>query len=338
MNTAPAAPGTASDPAAHSAVPDDVDLIVIAKEPVPGRVKTRLTPPFTPHQAAALAEAALKDTLACVAATPAVRRVLALAGSPGPWLPDGFDVIPQRGDGLDERLANAFDDAHRGRPLLLVGMDTPQLTSTLLATAAAALTSHDAAFGRAADGGFWLLGLRTPDATLLRGVPMSRPDTGHFQLCRLAEAALTVAHLPELTDVDTHKEAAQVAAQAPTTHFATTYRTLTTPLRTSDLTPETPANVHPQQAEPAHPHQPAEQPQPQPSQRRPSRTVRSGPIATDSPGPSAPRTGGMQKPPTREPSEQHEVSERHEAVGRDGAGGGPPDVLRLGPGTGGDRR
>ncbi len=64
-----------------------VTLLVIAKEPRPGRVKTRLTPPFTPGEAAALAEAALVDTLRAVAATPARRRVLVLDGEPGPWLP-----------------------------------------------------------------------------------------------------------------------------------------------------------------------------------------------------------------------------------------------------------
>lgn len=61
-----------------------VDLLVIAKEPRPGRVKTRLTPPFTPQEAAELAEAALADTLAAVAAAPAARRVLVLDGAPGP--------------------------------------------------------------------------------------------------------------------------------------------------------------------------------------------------------------------------------------------------------------
>ena len=58
-------------------------VVVIAKEPVPGRVKTRLTPPFTPEEAAALAEAALTDTLAAVAETTVARRVLALDGTPG---------------------------------------------------------------------------------------------------------------------------------------------------------------------------------------------------------------------------------------------------------------
>ena len=62
-------------------------VVVIAKEPIPGRVKTRLTPPFTPEEAAALAEASLTDTLAAVADTTVARRVLALDGTPGRWLP-----------------------------------------------------------------------------------------------------------------------------------------------------------------------------------------------------------------------------------------------------------
>ncbi|RSN40920.1 TIGR04282 family arsenosugar biosynthesis glycosyltransferase, partial [Actinomadura sp. WAC 06369] len=126
----------------------------------------------------------------------------------------GVGVIPQRGDGLDERLANAFAHADAGRPLVLLGMDTPQVTPALLAAAARALAGRDAVFGPAADGGFWLLGLRRPDARLLRGVPMSRPDTGAAQLARLRGAGLRVAALPELTDVDTPADAAAVAAAA----------------------------------------------------------------------------------------------------------------------------
>ncbi|GAA3032310.1 TIGR04282 family arsenosugar biosynthesis glycosyltransferase [Streptosporangium longisporum] len=195
-------------------------ILVIAKEPVPGRVKSRLTPPFTPAQAAGLAEAALADTLECVAATPATQRVLALEGLPGPWLPPGFVVIPQRGGGLDERLAAAFADAHRLRPgpAVLIGMDTPQITPALLEAATGALSCHDAVYGPAADGGYWLLGLRVPDPALVLGVPMSRPDTGRAQLERLA--GLRVFHLPELTDVDTAADARRVAAGAPGTRFA----------------------------------------------------------------------------------------------------------------------
>ncbi|MGW3405211.1 glycosyltransferase, partial [Streptomyces zhihengii] len=67
-------------------------LIVIAKAPAAGRVKTRLTPHFTPEEAAELARAALADTFAAVLATPAARRVLALDGLPGPWVPEGIEV------------------------------------------------------------------------------------------------------------------------------------------------------------------------------------------------------------------------------------------------------
>ena len=198
--------------------------VVIAKEPVPGRVKTRLTPPFTPAEAALLAEAALADTLAAVAASPVSRHVLALDGARGDWLPAGFDVIPQRGGGLDERLAAAFADTHATLPLpiVLVGMDTPQLTPHLLADAAGSLVSGeaDAVFGPATDGGFWLLGLRKPDRSLLAGVPMSRPDTGRKQIDRLTSAGLRVAMAPELTDVDTFREAELVAGTAPDSRFA----------------------------------------------------------------------------------------------------------------------
>ncbi|GAA4228213.1 DUF2064 domain-containing protein [Actinomadura meridiana] len=188
------------------------DLIVIAKEPAAGRVKTRLTPAYTTAEAAALAEASLADTLTAVAATPAGRRVLALSGRPGPWLPGGFTVLAQRGGGLDERLAHAFADAYDGRPLVLIGMDTPQVTPALLGRAGRTLQESDAVFGPARDGGFWLLGLRRPDERLLRGVPMSRPDTGARQLARLKAAGLEVRLLPELTDVDTPTDAATVAA------------------------------------------------------------------------------------------------------------------------------
>jgi rSAM/selenodomain-associated transferase 1 len=205
-----------------------VQLVVLAKEPVPGRVKTRLTPPYTPVQAAALARAALADTLDAVARTPRVRPVLALSGSPGDWLPEAFTVIRQRGGGLDERIAAAIVDAHATLPgpVILIGMDTPQVTPALLAAAAERLTAGlaDAVYGPAADGGFWLLGLREPDPGLVLGVPMSRPYTGAAQLARLRGAGLRVGRLPRLADVDTHADAVRVARQAPGTRFAALVR------------------------------------------------------------------------------------------------------------------
>jgi rSAM/selenodomain-associated transferase 1 len=208
-------------------------LIVIAKEPLPGRVKTRLTPPFTPEQGALLAEAALSDTLAAVAAAPAARRVVALAGSAGPWLRPGLEVIAQRGGALGERLACAFADCYAGlaAPMVLIGMDTPQVTPALLGEAAAPLVTGeaDAAFGPAADGGFWLLGLRRPDAALLAGVPMSTSETGRRQLERLTAAGLRVRYLPCLTDVDTVAEAEAVARQVPGSRFAAAFGQATGP-------------------------------------------------------------------------------------------------------------
>ena len=193
-------------------------LLVIAKTPVPGRVKTRLTPPFTPAEAARLAAAALADTLAAVRSCAASRRVLVLDGEPGSWIPDGFEVVPQRGDGLAERLAAAFDDA--GGPAFLVGMDTPQVTPALLDAGLGALDRAYASFGAALDGGYWGIGLRRPDPAVFRDVPMSERTTAAVQRARLAALNLRTAVLPPLRDVDTVDDAHAVAAEAPDSRFA----------------------------------------------------------------------------------------------------------------------
>jgi rSAM/selenodomain-associated transferase 1 len=193
-------------------------LIVIAKAPLPGRSKTRLSPPLTLEAAAQLAEAALRDTLACVAEVPAARRVVALDGEPGGWLPSGFEVVTQRGDGLDERLAAAFEDV--GEPAVLIGMDTPQLRPALLSQALARLGRADAVLGPALDGGYWAIGLREPRRELFAGVPMSSPETCRAQLARLAAHGLSVALLPQLRDVDLFDDARAVARLAPRSRFA----------------------------------------------------------------------------------------------------------------------
>ena len=194
-------------------------LIVIAKTPVAGRVKTRLTPLFTPEQAASLAAAALVDTLAAgIRAQRAARRVLVLDGEPGAWVPDGFEVLPQRGDGLAERLAAAFEDV--GGPAFLVGMDTPQVTPALLEAGLDAVTGGDAALGAALDGGYWAIGLREADPRVFEGVPMSEDHTGAVQRARLAMLGLRTAILPPLRDVDTIEDARVVARWAPDGRFA----------------------------------------------------------------------------------------------------------------------
>jgi len=195
-------------------------IIVMAKAPVPGRVKTRLCPPCTLDEAAALAEAALVDTLAAALASSTDRVVLALAGRPGPWLPAGVEVVSQRGSGFGERLAAAWSDI--GGPALQIGMDTPQVTPALLDLASAVLEAPgtDAVLGPAEDGGWWSVGLRRADPAAFIGVPMSRPDTGARQMARLRELGLRTATLPSLRDVDTIADAHEVAALAPDTRFA----------------------------------------------------------------------------------------------------------------------
>ncbi|WP_226961479.1 MULTISPECIES: TIGR04282 family arsenosugar biosynthesis glycosyltransferase [Streptomyces] len=217
MNRSPAAPAPGPT------------LLVIAKEPVPGRVKTRLTPPFTPVEAAELAEAALADTLHALLRVPATRRVLVLEGRPGPWLPPGWAVVEQCDGGLDQRIAAAF--AGCTGPTLLVGMDTPQLTPELLAPA----TGPDswppgrAWLGPAEDGGFWALGLAEPRPDLVLGVPMSTPHTGRDQRLRLLARGLSVRELPPLRDVDTAADAAEVAGLHPGGRFAATWGRLARP-------------------------------------------------------------------------------------------------------------
>ena len=203
-------------------------VLVMAKAPVPGRVKTRLCPPLTFDQAAEVAEAALADTLLAVAACAAVRKVVALDGRPGPWLPPGFEVMAQRPGSLDQRLAGAWADV-RG-PGLQIGMDTPQVTADLLdrclqATFEPGVT---ASLGPAADGGWWAIGLtRRWDEDVFSGIPMSTPFTGRAQLRRLIGGGHNVARLPELDDVDRIDDARLVARIAPGGSFARAVREVT---------------------------------------------------------------------------------------------------------------
>lgn len=198
----------------------DAAVIVLAKEPLPGRAKTRLCPPCTPEQAATLAGAALTDTLACVARTPARRRLLVFEGDGERWRPDGFELITQRGEGLAARLAAAFEDA--GGPALLVGMDTPQLTPELVVGGLRALEQPDvdAVFGPAFDGGYWCAGLKAPRREVFDGVPMSAVDTWQRQHARLRSLGMRVRRQPPLRDVDTFEDARAVALEAPASRFA----------------------------------------------------------------------------------------------------------------------
>ena len=199
-----------------------MQLVVIAKEPVIGEVKTRLCPPCTLGQAATIAEAALVDTLETVAITPATRRVVALEGQPGPWMPEGFDLLYQRSGGLANRLFGAFEDCFHVSTdsVVLIGMDTPQVRVDHLLAAGRALERHDAVIGLAPDGGYWLIGLRHLHPDTFAGVPMSADDTGDAQVERLRSCGYRLALVDELRDVDHAADAMDAARQVPGSRFA----------------------------------------------------------------------------------------------------------------------
>jgi hypothetical protein len=190
-------------------------VLVMAKEPVPGRVKTRLMPSFTRNQAADIAAAALADALEAVTKCSADRWILALDGRPGPWLPCGFEVVAQQGTCFQERLSCAW--AWAGGPGLQIGMDTPQLTSSDLDQALEALVRPDtqAVLGPTIDGGWWGLGLMRADPRMFIGVPMSTASTGQLQLARLHRLGLRTTILPIQRDLDEAEDALAIASETP---------------------------------------------------------------------------------------------------------------------------
>ena len=194
-------------------------IAVIAKECIPGRVKTRLHPPFSLVEAAEIASASLGDTLDVVSAIPADRRILFFDGENPPAEARGFEILHQNEGTLDERLGYLFDEVDG--PLLMIGMDTPQVTAELLQPVVSEWSVDiDAWFGFASDGGFWALGMREPNGALIRGVAMSEAETGRDQLERLLEAELRVKLLAEINDVDSIDDAREVAEIAPDGRFA----------------------------------------------------------------------------------------------------------------------
>ncbi|CRK61426.1 hypothetical protein [Alloactinosynnema sp. L-07] len=207
-------------------------MLVVAKAPVPGQAKTRLSPAASPAQAADIAAAALLDTLDAALACACAGVVVAFTGSlteaaRGRELAASLrrcTVIPQQGANFPERLAAAHaDTAARfpGEAVAQIGTDTPQVTPGDLADAFDRLADADAALGFASDGGWWALALRDPRAAeVLRHVPTSRADTGQRTWEALRDLGSRIALLPVLSDVDTMVDAVAVAAKAPGGRFA----------------------------------------------------------------------------------------------------------------------
>jgi glycosyltransferase A (GT-A) superfamily protein (DUF2064 family) len=206
--------------------------LVVAKAPVPGRVKTRLAARVGDRLAAELAHAALLDTLeGCEQVFPPDRLVVALAGRAEESVDpialcqalSGWVVVPQRGVGLAARLVEAHRDAHAlcDGPVVQVGMDTPHVEPEVLANVALVARGGLPVLGRAHDGGWWVLATARPaDVEGLDSVPMSTSHTYAATLASLRRAAGGVVAAPELGDIDTADDARLAARTAPATRFA----------------------------------------------------------------------------------------------------------------------
>jgi glycosyltransferase A (GT-A) superfamily protein (DUF2064 family) len=205
-----------------------VEILVMAKEPIAGSVKTRLCPPCTPEEASRIAAAALCDTLDAAEAS-GYPVVVALAGN-GDFL-RGRDVrvVDQRGATFNDRLEHAWQELSHGG--VQIAMDTPHITGDQLRAAALTVERDGAALGLAEDGGWWGLGLQRPLRGAFMGVPMSTSDTGASQRARLRALGVEPTLLPVLGDVDVWCDALRIARDAPTTAFARAVRVVASNLR-----------------------------------------------------------------------------------------------------------
>lgn len=219
-------------------------IVIMAKAPEPGKVKTRLGPVYSSHQSAALAAAALLDTLDVVAEASGedhlfTMPVVALTGDLDQAAAaealrsrlNQFRVIEQRGSRFGDRLVAAHRDAAGPFGVSVqIGMDTPQVRPDQLRRAAESVLADDgpdAVLGMAVDGGWWLLALRRAgDARLIAGVPMSNPETGRLTCEALEAGGLRVGEIEALRDVDYPEDVIDVARTAPKTRFAQLHQVL----------------------------------------------------------------------------------------------------------------
>ena len=201
---------------------DGASIALFAKAPEPGRAKTRLTPPLTPDEAAAVARASLRATIAAVAGRPALPLTLFVEGTLdqplASWVAArGVEVRPQAPGDLGERLRAAFTalfDAGAARAIA-IGSDSPTLPFARLFAANAALRAHDAVLGPAEDGGYYLLGLSRPEWRLLQGIPWSSDAVTRVTLERAAAIGASLATLEPWYDIDDVESLRRALSESP---------------------------------------------------------------------------------------------------------------------------
>lgn len=192
----------------------------MAKRPTPGGTKTRLVPPLSPEQAAALYECFLRDTLDLARQVPDVQPAVAYTPARArayfASLAPDFDYIQQKGPDLGARLDNALT-YHLGlgyQRVVMINSDGPTLPLAYLVDAFERLRGEtDVVVGPADDGGYYLIGLKQPAPRLLREVRMSTPYVTIDTLALALEEGLRVALLPNWYDVDDATSLARLAVE-----------------------------------------------------------------------------------------------------------------------------
>ncbi len=194
-------------------MPDGRIIIIFAKLALPGSVKTRLIPPFSPQEAATFHLAALDDTVRVAGGVADARLELHVAGA-GPALRDlagrypDLHVQPQDGEDLSSRLTRAFQDAFRSgaRRVVILGSDHPTLPSGHLVEAFNHLLDSDLVFGPSRDGGYYAVGVRRaawPQAQVaFQDIPWSTRRALGASLTRARDAGLSVTLAPDWYDID----------------------------------------------------------------------------------------------------------------------------------------
>lgn len=203
------------DPAAGRQIPPGhCALGVMTKVPKAGRVKTRLTPPLTPEEAAGLNTCFLRDTAAAIelAATEGIARGIGVytpVGEESAYrgiLPGSFELIPQRGDAFGERLTNAAEDlfAVGFDSVCLIDSDSPTVPQRAFSDAARLLSQPGdrIVFGPSDDGGYYLIGLKKLHRRLFEEIDWSTERVADQTLERAREIGVTTELLPTWYDVD----------------------------------------------------------------------------------------------------------------------------------------
>ena len=182
-------------------------VLVVAKAPNSGRSKTRLVPPLSSDEAAALHEALLLDTIDACCEQVADVRLLCATEHDASVLADlipGIRRVVQEGDGLGDALRLGIARHVSEGPTAIVSSDVPGLPDGAIPSAFAALADGaDVVLGPAADGGYWLVAMREPHAEPFHDVPWSTPAVLAVTRERCARAGLRVAELELWRDIDT---------------------------------------------------------------------------------------------------------------------------------------